>query len=131
MTTRNSQTYDNLLLLKDAGAVTADGAATVASVARVLDLGPARFQAKVIIDTSAIDATTGDETYRAILQGCNAIGFGSGVVELGSVAVAASGRSEIHFVNQVGDTIYQYVRLYSDVGGTTPSINSTAFIAKL
>jgi len=131
MTIRNSQTYDNLLLLKDAGAVTADGAATVASVARVLDLGAARMQAKVVLETSAIDQVTGDETYRVSLQGCAAIGFGSGVVELGSVLVAAAGRNEILFVNEQNGTIYQYVRLYTDVTGTTPSLNFIGFIAKV
>ncbi len=130
MTIRNSQTYDNLMLLKDAGAVTADGAATVASVARVLDLGLARMDAKVILDASAIDTTTGDETYRVSLQGCAAIGFGSGVVELGSVLMTAAERKEIHFSNVAGGTTYQYVRIYTDVGGTTPSLNFTAFIAK-
>lgn len=130
MTIRNSQTYDNLLLLKDAGAVTADGAATVATVARVLDLGLARMEAKVVLEASAIDTTTGDETYRVSLQGCDVVGFGSGVVELGSVLMTAAERKEIHFVNQVGSTIYQFVRLYTDVTGTTPSLNYTGFIAK-
>jgi hypothetical protein len=130
MTIRSSQTYDNLLLLKDAGAVTADGAATVGGQARVLDMGTGRFSAKAIVDSSALDLASADETYRVIIQGSNASNFGSGVVELGSGAVAATGRAEIHVTNEQGGTIYRYVRAYIDVGGTTPSINSTIFLAK-
>lgn len=129
MTIRNSSTYDNLLLLKDAGAITASGAGTVAGGARVIDLGPARTEAKAVVDVSAVDAT-GDRTYRVTVQGSNAIGFGSGVVELGSVTVGAAARAEVHFVNQIGATLYQFVRVFSTVAGTTPSINFTALIAK-
>lgn len=130
MTIRDSHTYDNLLLLKDAGAVTSDGAGTVNSVARVLDLGDAKTEGRVIIDTSAIDATTGDETQQVILQGCNAIGFGSGVVQLASMAINATGRNEAPFTTRQGSTNYRYVRIYTDMGGTTPSDNFTAYIAK-
>jgi hypothetical protein len=130
MSIRNSQTYDNLLLLKDAGAITASGAATVASAARVLDLGPARTVAKVIVDTAITDLTTGDETYRVALQGSNDITFAAGVVELGSVSVTAAGRSELQFTTQPDDTPYRYVRAYFTLAGTSPSINATAFIAK-
>ena len=127
---RNSQTYDNLLLLKDAGALTATGAGTVGGSARVLDLGPGASQAKVIIDSSAL--TTGGasgETYRVALQGSNDLAFSTSV-ELGSVAVTGTGRTEMHFTTRPNDTIYRYVRSYFTVGGTSPSINATAFIAK-
>lgn len=131
MSIRDSHTYDNLTLLKDAGAVTADGAGTVASVARVLDLGAdAKTNGIVVLDTSAVDTSSADETYRVVIQGCNAIGFGSGVVELASLAVTATGRNEAAFSTRQGSTNYRYVRLFTDVGGTTPSINFTAYIAK-
>lgn len=140
MTKRNSQTYDNLMLLKDAGAVTATAAAQVGGVARVLDLGAntaganlaggARMQAKVVIDVSALDVADANETYRVALEGCNAIGFGSGVVELASVLLTGAGRDTMPFDNQIGDTVYQFVRIKHTIGGTTPSVNYTAFIAK-
>jgi hypothetical protein len=131
MTIRNSYTYDNLLLLKDAGAVTADGAAQVSSAARQIDVGPARFDGIVVIDTSALDFTTTDETYQVIVQGSNTAGMGSGVINLASATVTtALARNELLFSNQQGSTQYRYLRAYIDVGGTTPSINATAFIAK-
>jgi hypothetical protein len=132
--TRNAATYDNLLLLKDAGAVTADGAGTVNSAARVLDLGLAVCEGEVRIDISAFDFTTGDETARAILQGSNDIAFGSGIVELASLNMPAAsgltGRVMFPFTNVLRGTIYQYVRIYFDVGGTTPSINCIVYLTR-
>lgn len=133
MTVRNSQTYDQLLLLKDAGAVTATGAGTVAGAARVLDLGPAIMNAKVIVDTSAINTAGGaggPETYRVALQASNDPTFATGVVELGSTTVSAVGRAELHFVNFRADVTYRYVRELHTLGGTAPSINFTAFVGK-
>lgn len=128
MSTRNSQTYDNLLLLKDAGALTATGAGTVGGSARVIDLGPGAAQAKVIVDSSAL-TTGGSETYRVALQGSNDIAFGTSV-ELGSVSVTGTGRATLHFETRQNGTIYRYVRSYFTVSGTSPSINATVFIAK-
>jgi len=132
MTIRDSHTYDNLTLLKDAGAVTADGAGTVGGQARVLDLGAgAKTEGRFIVDTSAVDATTGDETQRIILQGCNDVAFGAGIVELASLNVTAAGRSESMFTTRQGSVNYRYVRVYSDMAGTSPSVNFTAYLAKV
>jgi len=127
----NRNTYDHLLLLKDAGAVSADGAGTVATVARVLDMGAADFMAKAVVDSSALDTTSTDETYRVLIQGSNVAAMSSGVVTLGATDVTVNGRSEVYFSNRSGDTVYRYVRIFFDVGGTTPSINATAFLAKV
>jgi hypothetical protein len=129
MTLRNSRTYDNLLLLKDAGAVTADGAAQVGGQARVVDVGLGRFEAVAVVDTSALDMTTTDETYRVAIQGSVDSAFTT-PVELGSGTVSVAGRREIHFGNEIGGTIYRYLRAYLDVGGTTPSINCTIYVGK-
>jgi len=127
---RASNTYDNLLLLKDAGAVTADGAATVGGSARVLDVGAANMgPVKAVIDTSAVDATTGDETYAVEIQGSVDVAF-TDPITLGRVNVDAAGRSEVYFSNVHAGEPLRYIRAYNDVGGTTPSINSTIFIAK-
>ena len=129
MTLRNSYTYDNLLLLKDAGAVTADGAATVAAAARVIDVGLARFDGIALVDTSALDLVDTNETYRVAVQGSVDSAFTT-PVELGSGTVGATGRREIHFGNEQGGALYRYVRAFLDVGGTTPSINATIRIGK-
>jgi len=130
MTLRNSQTYDNLTLLKDVSAVTVDGPATVASVARVLDMGLGRFSAKAIVDSAAVDLVDLNETYIVSIQGSNSATFASGVVTLGSGTVTAAGRAEVHCTNEIGGVLYRYIRAYIDVGGTSPSINSTIYLAK-
>ena len=131
MTIRNSNTYDNLLLLKDAGAAVASGAATVAAVARVLDLGPADIgNVKAVIDTSALTlggATA--ETYSVAIQGSETLAF-TVPVQLGALAVIAAGRNEAHFNNVQGGVTYRYVRAFLTLAGTAPSINATIFIAK-
>lgn len=128
---QNSYTYDNLLLLKDAGAVTATGAGTVGGQARVLDLGPANLgDARAIVDVSVMDTADSNETYRVSIQGSNDITFATGVAELGSVLISGTGRSEIPFSNVQAGVTYRYAREYHTLAGTTPSINYTAFIAK-
>lgn len=123
--------FDNLLLLKDAGAVVADAAATVAGQPRIIDIGTGRVDGKMVIDTSALDVASADESYRVALQGSNDITFGAGnVVELASGVVTQAGRLEVPFSNERSGTRYRYVRAFNDTGGTTPSINSTVFLTK-
>ena len=137
---RNSKdfTYDHALLLKDAGAVTASGNATVASSARVLDLGDGRVDGRVVCDVSAIDVADANESYIVQLQVSNAIGFDSGVVAIaskqlgaatptGNSAATPAGRYEIHFSNEENGVRYRYARVRYVLAGTSPSINFTAF----
>lgn len=139
---RNSKdfTYDNALLLKDAGAVTASGNATVAAAARILDLGPGRVDGRVVCDVSAIDTASNDEGYTLQVQGSNSPSFASGIVALatkqlgdatvtGNSADTGVGRYEIPFQNEENGVVYRYLRLRYVIVGTTPSINFTAFVA--
>lgn len=127
--------YDASLLLHDgAAAVTADTGGQVASAAKIFDTESttspaARWPMAVVINVSARDATTGDETYDIAIQGSNAADFGSGVRQLGSIVIDATGRYTLLFDNEQTDTVYRYLRLYVDVGGTTPSLTFTAFMA--
>ncbi len=123
--------FDAEMQLKDAGAVTATAAAQVGGSDKIQDLGAARFEGTVVVDASAIDATTGDETYDVTIEGSNSATFASGVVELASQKVAETGRHEIFFTNQKADTTYRYLRAKHVLGGTTPSINYTAWVAPL
>jgi hypothetical protein len=122
-----SRTYDNLLLLKDAGATAVDAAAQVAGAARVIDVGNAHMDGVAVIDTSAIDTAGG--TYTVRIQGSATLNFAT-PVELAARAITAVGRTEIPFNNEQGGTYYPYIRAYNDVTGATPSINSTIFIGK-
>jgi hypothetical protein len=133
-------TYDNLLNLKTAGAITSS-----AAVATILDTNngavgnPSRFDAVAVVDVSAIDVSSANETYDIIVQLSNSATFASGVVnrialKLGTTVAGSSandvvGRYELPFDNEFAEQTYRYVRLYTLVGGTTPSINYKAFAA--
>lgn len=124
--------FDVDLLLKDAGAVTTDAAAQVGGSARQLDLGGAsgsRFEAELVIDVSALDLASTDETYQLIFQVSDTSGFGSGVVDFVRIPITATGRVTVGVSNVKSGVAYRYARMFTDVGGTTPSINYTAFLA--
>lgn len=133
-------TYDNALLLKDAGLVAADAAAQVASAAKILDLGAARQDGRVIVDISAIEIDTGNENYLIKTQFSNSSTFASGVVGgpcltvghsatlIGESASTPVGRYELPYSNEINGTTYRYMRVYTDVTGTIATgINYTAF----
>jgi hypothetical protein len=132
-------TFDAGLLLKDTGAVTASGNATVSAAAKILDLGAARVDARVIMDVSAIDTVTGDESYILQVQGSNSASFASSVVALaskqlggatptGNTAATGTGRFELPFSNEENGVTYRYLRLRYVIAGTTPSINLVSFV---
>lgn len=137
---RGSYTFDALLEMKDAGLVAADAAAQVDGSNKILDVGDARFEAKLIIDVTAIEVASGDEGYTIKVQGSDASNFGSGVetitsLTLGDTSVtgnsvdSTTGRYELGVSNIGADgQPYRYLRLYTDVTGTIATgINYSAF----
>ncbi len=138
---RNYNLDVELLLADGAAAVTADGVSQVGGAAVTLQLGPGRFEGVLIIDVSAIDISSADEVVNLILQGSSAQAFSSNEIlaqyTLGATAArpggavsSVIGRYEIPFITEQHDTVYDWVRLYADVGGTTPSITFKAWIAE-
>ena len=131
-------TPDSEFLLKDAGLVAADAAATVAAAAKVVDLGAGRTDGRVILDISAVEVADNNEMFLIITQFSPVENFGSGVVS-GSVFIAgalevtkntadtAVGRYELPFSNDLNGTVYRYMRLYTECQGTVGTgINYTA-----
>lgn len=123
--------FDVDLQMKDAGAITASAAALVGGVARVLDLGAARWEGVLVINTTARDIADGNETYSIQIELSNAVGFGSGNEVFVQIPITALGRVEVPFVNQKYGTGYRYARLNSVLAGTSPSINYTAYASVL
>lgn len=132
-------TFDASTLLKDTGAVVASGNATVSAVAKVLDLGTARVDARAIFDVSAIDTTSTDESYILQIQGSNSSTFASSVVALaskqlgaaaatGNTAATGTGRYELPFSNEENGVTYRYLRHRYVLAGATPSITHVAFV---
>lgn len=136
--------FDILTLLKDAGAITANAAAQVGGSNKILDLGAnTRVDAVVVIDVTAIDISSGDELYyitaqvsssssfASDIQNVGTMNFGKSAVRLGGAIDSLIGRYELPVCTEQADVMRQYFRLYTTVGGTTPSINYTAFLAPL
>jgi hypothetical protein len=136
---QNARTFDVALQLKDAGVVNATGAAQVGGATKVLHVGAGRYDAAAVIDVSAIDVTSGDESYQIEIQGSTAEDFSAGVVNLailklgdstvtGESADSIPGRFELPFTNDHEGTLYPYLRAHHTIAGTTPSINYTAWL---
>ena len=126
---------------------------TLPSIADSTSITPqqARIDAVCVVDVTAIDISSGNETYRLCVVGSNDPNFGSGKVnclgemEIGKGAslgfvngqdaptVPAIGglRYEIPFSSEQANVKYEFVKLYLVLGGTTPSITFKAFVAVL
>jgi hypothetical protein len=140
--TRNSKdfTFDYALRLKDAGLVAASAAAQVGGADKIIDMGDGRFDGRVILDFSAIEAASNDEFYLCNVQGSDSATFGGTThVNLGACVVgdptktgegvdsAAAQRRELAFTNEVNGHVYRYIRMYTFVGGTIATgVNYTA-----
>ena len=121
--------FDSEMVLHDGTAITADGAGSVA----YYDVGGSfRFPAAAVVNVTAADDASSDETYDVVIQGCTATNFSS-VKQLGSMTITRgdTGRFTILFDNDQDGTVYRYVRVYFDVGGQTPSISADVYLAPL
>jgi hypothetical protein len=138
---RSARTVDTLLQLKDAGAIAASAAAQVGGSAKVLDLGTGFVKGNVMVDVTAMDVASGDEKYEIEVQLSSDSGFATGNVVAGELKLGDStvafgtvdsviGRYMVPCTNEFGGTQYRYMRLYTRVGGTSPSINYVAYLVK-
>ena len=141
---RRDATMDYSLRLKDAGAIAASAAAQVGGADKILDMGAARFDGRVVVDVTACEVDTGNEGYKIWVQGSTSPTFASGVwilgglslgdsaVSLETVDTAATRHQEIAFCNEVNGVVFRYIRLYTVVIGTIASggINYSANLVR-
>jgi hypothetical protein len=139
-------TYDANLLLKAAALVAATANGTLE-----LDVGDGLLDAKCVIDATAVEIDTSDESYEIIVQGSTVAGFGtaSAIVPLASITIGdkastrgaagvigigtddVAGRFVLPFRNERNGTLYRYLRIRTVVVGTIGTgINYSAFVAK-
>jgi len=145
---RPNFTYDNKLLMKDAGLIAADAAWLVSSAAKVLDIGSGYFCGKAVFDITALEIASGDERYNLIIQGSSSATFASDIVILAMLPVGdgstigtafgssgvdvddLAGRYVLPFTNERNNIYYRYIRGFTDVTGSIATgINFTAFVA--
>lgn len=145
---KTSRTFDANLEMKDAGLVAASAAATVDSVAKILDMGSGEFKGDLIIDVSACEVASDDEKYIVGLQISDSATFASGIYEVASLILGSSGtaagdcipgdvdmttgRYVLPFRNMIADGVKKrYARVYTTISGTIATgINYTAYIAR-
>ncbi|MGO6665129.1 hypothetical protein [Rhizobium ruizarguesonis] len=118
-----------------------------------VDIGNGLWEGRLTLELSALDLASSDETYRLMLLGSNDAAFGNGNVEilatqdfaaasagrlLPTVAPASnsmppsgrlSGRFVVPVTNLRGQFLFRYLQLYALLGGTTPSITLSAWLA--
>ena len=93
--------YDSTLVLKDAGLVAASAAATVSSVAKIIDLGSGNVECDAIIDVTACEVASEDESYRIAVQLSNSATFADDVYEVESIQLGACESDFIKYVNRI------------------------------
>ncbi|MBX5001885.1 hypothetical protein HJB72_28595 [Rhizobium lentis] len=143
--------FDALTAFANGQTITATG--YVNAIQAQVDIGVGRWIGKLNLDLSALDLSSGDETYRLFLLGSNDSAFANGNVEILNVqdfAAASAGRLiptivpasdavpvtrksasrfTIPVTNQRGIYVFRYLQLYAVLGGTTPSMTIAAWLA--
>jgi len=134
---RRNFTYDDALVLKDAGLV-----ATTAAGSEVIDLGDGFMEGYLVIDVTALEVASTDEIYTIVLEGSNVAALASGSVVLAAApqmgnapapadADTAVGRFVVPVTNEQNGELYRYIRIHTTVAGTVATgINYSAFLAK-
>jgi hypothetical protein len=125
---------DAQLLFSDEQVVSADAGST-----NIVDLGVARNlfdgepMAVVLQIDAAADMGDANETYEFQIETDGDVAFGSPTDLLAhSIAGASLAINTIHVLPvPVGAAVERYLRVYYNVGGTTPSVTVTAFLQPL
>lgn len=130
--------YDSDLVLKASGAITASAAAGT-----IVDLGSAtaKVRGDIVIEVTAIDIATNDETYDIVLQGSPDAAYGTAgnIHEICAIHLGAKetkrtdsdkddviGRYILPFTNTPYGTPFRYLQLYTVVGAAGSSITYSA-----
>lgn len=119
--------FDANAVLHDGTAITSTGVGSVA----YYDVGAAaRFPAVAVVNITALDLSSTNETYDLVIEGSVDTAF-TAPKQLGSMTVAATGRFTVLFDNDQDDVVYRYIRYRPVLGGTTPSITGQVYLAPL
>lgn len=145
--------HDSLLEFASAQTLTATG--YINNTAAVLTIGGGRFTGALVLDMTAFSHANGDETANIFILGSNDNSFGNGNVEnLGSYDLGAAAHRAINtilgtntglvpstglagtlepifFTNFRLGNVYQYLKCYAVIAGTTPSITLSAWVTPL
>lgn len=93
--------FDSLLVAKDAGLVAASAAATVSSVAKVMDLGLGNVECDLVLDVSAVEVASENESFRIAVQLSSTSDFSDDVYEVESIQLGACESDFLTYVNRI------------------------------
>jgi len=137
-------TPDITTQFKDAGLVAADAAWQTGGANFIHDLGSATFTPMAMhIKVSEIEIASNDELYRLVVQGSSSPTFASAFASLGELTLGANevllgdvdsvtGEYVIYFHNDVGGTLYQYIRGFTKFAGAVATgINHQAWMTAI
>lgn len=146
---RPQYTFDALLQLKDAGLLATDSKWQVGGVDRILDVGTGLFQGDCVIDVTAMEIASGDESYTFVIQGSNSATFASDIATLAEFTAGDAstigtaqgtsgvdvddtpGRYVLGIRNEKNGVYYRYLRGWLSVAGAIATgINFQAYISK-
>lgn len=122
--------FDANLVLHDGTSLTSTSVGSVP----YYDVGGAfRFPAVAVVNVTALDFTTTDETYDVVIEGSTDSAFTT-PNELGSKKILGAGgvgRRTILFDNDQNGVVYEFIRVKFTLGGTTPIISANVYLAPL
>lgn len=138
----SQRTYDAAMLLKAAALVAATADGTL-----ILDVGNGLLDADLVIDATAIEVDSSDETYHIVLEGSPdalfgtagnivalarlVLGYGAATAKASDGVTDVAGRFVVPFRNEKNGTTYRYLRIRTIVAGTIATgINYSAWVAK-
>ena len=141
----SQRTYDAALLLKAAALVAASADGSL-----ILDVGTGLVNADMVLDVTAMEIDSNDESYTVILEGSPDAAFGTAanitplaMIVMGDHASTAGalaamgaddtiGRYVVPCRNERNGTTYRYLRIRTVVAGTIGTgINFTAWLSKV
>ncbi len=118
--------FDFEQLLGEATTVTASGV-----IGAVLNLKSLGFnEGTVVVNVTASDAADANETYVVTVELSTDLAFTAPIaVAVRTLTAGVLGHQFIP-VNNQGEVMYQYIRLNSTLGGTTPSLTVDAYLSE-
>ena len=126
--------------LKDTGRVTSSGNGTVDGSAKSVNLGAGIVRGNLVIDVFQINIVNDDEIFRIHLMGGSDASFTNEVslccLELGAKEVLQGNQDHVvsryvlPFQNEQAGTVFPYLRVRHQIGGTTPNIDYSARLEK-
>lgn len=136
--------FDALCELHDGGLITVSAEGKVDAVAVIFDTGGGRTMGNMVVDITALEVDSTDETYAISVQGSSQSDFSSDLADLVILSLgyadaiasdvnrgALGERYIVPWTNVFGDVTFRYLRAYCEIIGTIATgIDYTAFLTK-